>query len=133
MGNNQDKQKFKVEQPAGAFVDPHYHDLEQDMVLVTVDDLNDMNSASIEEFKQFSAGEFLAAGSFWVGVERVFTASPWYEDTLFWFCALGLVAGLVIGYFGYCQLQRRKNRIRKLVEKAELAAQKRREGEQAED
>jgi hypothetical protein len=81
-----------------------------------VADLRDFRTSSIEEFGQFAIGEFLVAGAFWLGVERFITTENWRTDVLFWICAVTLVAGLVIGFFGFKQLSRRKTRIDKLIE-----------------
>lgn len=102
----------------GASVTSRYHDYEEDVVGVRVDDLRDFKNASVEDFLQFVAGEFFAAGAFWLGVERIVTTDIWYKDALFWICAVALMSGLIIGYFGYKQLARRQTRIESIIQKA---------------
>lgn len=99
----------------GATVESRYHDRTQDIVGVNVEDLREFKSASVEEFWQFVVGEFLAAGAFWLGVERFVTEPNWQEDALFWICVAVLLAGCVIGYFGYRQLSRRQSRIDRII------------------
>lgn len=110
---------------AGASITSHYHDRQQDIIGVSVDDLRDFRSAGIEEFWQFAIGGFFASGSFWLGVERLASAPMWWEDTTFWICVVAFLAGLVIGFFGYRQLNRRQSRIDNIIRSAIAAEAKR--------
>lgn len=109
-GERTDKQTH-----TGASITPRYHDREQDIVGIGVEDLEDFQAASVEEFWQFVIGEFLVAGSFWLGVERVSSVPVWEKDVTFWICVVSFFAGLVIGFFGYRQLSRRHKRIQNII------------------
>jgi hypothetical protein len=102
----------------GAAINPRYHDRDADFVGVDVNDLKDFKAASIEEFWQFAIGQFFAAGAFWLGLERLLTASNGLKDPLFWICVIAFIAGSIIGYFGYRQLSRRQGRIDRIIEDA---------------
>jgi hypothetical protein len=104
---------------SGAKLNTKYHDREQHVVSISMDDLRDFKTSSTEEFIQFSIGGFLASGSFWLGIERFVTIAKWQSDFLFWLCAISFVAGTVIGIFGWRQLARRKGRIESIIEAAE--------------
>jgi len=82
---------------------------------VDINELRDFRSSSAEEFFQFVAGEFLAAGSFWLGIERAITVPVFYTDPLFWICVVAFLAGTVIAVFGYRQMHRRKSRIESII------------------
>ena len=96
-------------------METRYHDRAQDVVGVDVKDLREFRSAGIEEFWQFVVGEFFAAGSFWVGVDRFFNSPNYLADPMFWVCVVAFIAGIVIGYFGYRQLSRRKTRMDDII------------------
>ena len=111
--------KFSTDPEAGARLRVNYYDLEQDRVSVAMDDLKEFKSSSIEEFAQFAFGEFMVAGAFWLGIERAATIDDfWKTDVLFWICAISFIAGSVIGFFGYRQLKRRKDKIDRIIEQA---------------
>ena len=103
------------QQGTGASVTSRYHNREQDIVGVDVNDLKEFKSGSVEEFLQFVVGEFFAAGAFWLGIERIATVIEWYKDAVFWICVIAFIAGLVIGFFGYRQLARRQTRIDNII------------------
>jgi hypothetical protein len=52
---------------------------------VTLDELEDFKNSSIEEFRQFAIGEFIAAGALWLGIERMITIQVFWKDALFWY------------------------------------------------
>lgn len=110
--------------PTGATISHRYINIEEDVVGVAVDALRDFRSASTEEFGQFAIGGFFAAGSFWLGLERLASAPIWWEDAVFWFCVVAFLAGLIIGFFGYRQLKRRQTRIDIIIRAADAALAK---------
>ena len=98
------------------------YDREVGAVLVTMDELKDFKSSSVEEFGQFAVGEFFAAGGFWLSLERAITVQAFWTDALFWICVILCGAGITVGYFGLRQLRRRKDRIDRIVESARMRA-----------
>jgi hypothetical protein len=104
---------------SGAQVLHDYLNRTEPTVGVTVDQLRDFRDSSIDEFKQFAIGGFLASGAFWILIERVFTEPLWWQDRLFQFCILALIAGIVVGYFGFQQLARRKRGMDRIIRDAE--------------
>ncbi|WP_090879375.1 hypothetical protein [Bauldia litoralis] len=99
----------------GATYTATYVDRVIEGVPVSIRELEDFKSASVEEFWQFVAGEFLVAGAFWLGVERLVTVDNAMADLLFWICVVAFVAGCIVGFFGYRQLSRRQSRIEEIV------------------
>lgn len=105
---------------SGARLRTTYYDREQDVVSVAMDDLREFKASSAEEFAQFALGEFMVAGAFWLGIERAVTIDQaWKVDLLFWICAIAFLAGAVIGFFGWRQLKRRKDKIDRIIAQAE--------------
>jgi len=108
----------------GATYSTKYLDREIKGVPVSIDELEEFKTGSIEEFGQFVFGNFLVAGSFWLGIERALTTEPFWKDLLFWICVVAFVAGAVITFFGYRQMRRRQTRIDKIILSAETGASK---------
>ena len=122
MANNQQNNggspKFDTRPQTGASLKSNYLDRRQDVVGVSVDDLMDFKSARIEEFLQFVIGEFFAAGSIWLALERFATVPDWRQDAVFWICIVAFIAGVIITIFGYRQLKRRQTRIDRIIASA---------------
>jgi hypothetical protein len=104
-------------QSTGAAVLPHYHDTTIAVVGVPVEDLRDFSDSSKEEFGQYTLGQFLASGGFWLAIERAVTVG--FSDHLFWISLIALVAGLGLSYAAFRQLRRRKTRIETYITRAE--------------
>lgn len=97
------------------------HADEMDRLHTALRRIRNFKSASVEEFWQFVIGQFFAVGGFWLGIERLVTVGYW--DALFLMCVVSVIAGCVIGYFGYCQLQRCQTRIDHIIASANARAQ----------
>lgn len=119
MANNQQNKggppEFDTRPQEGAALRSNYLDRRQDVVGVPVDDLVDFKSARVEEFLQFVIGEFFAAGSIWLALERYATVPDWREDGVFGVCVAAFIAGIVITAFGYRQLKRTQTRIDRII------------------
>lgn len=100
----------------GALIRQNYHTTEQNVVPVPMEDLRDFTSSSKEEFGQFTIGQFFFSGSFWLAIERLVTVG--IKDPWFWVSIAFCIGGGTIGFFGFRQLNRRKNRIEKLIAEA---------------
>ena len=107
-----------AQERSGAVFKPRYYDRDQQVTVVSVSELRNLGTSSIEEFWQFAFGEFLVAGSFWLGIERFFTVENWKTDALFWVCVVAFISGFVIGLFGYRQLSRRYKEVERIIDSA---------------
>lgn len=112
----------RTEAQSGAQIGNRYLRYDQDVVPVPVTTLEGFRESSVEEFKQFAAGEFFAAGSFWLLVERAATIDRFWADLLFWVCVAFCLAGSIVGYFGYTQLRRRQTEIDRIIAAAKKNA-----------
>ena len=99
----------------GSTVGTTYLQRNLEVVAVFIDDLEDLKSGIGGEFWQLTTGNFLAAGSFWLIIERMMSVDYFWDDHLFQFCMVALVAGSIIWFFGAQQLRRRRSRIDRII------------------
>jgi hypothetical protein len=104
----------------GATFGTRYYGRALEGVPVTIDELEDFKSSSLEEFGQFAIGQFFMAGSFWLGIERLVTIGVFWADTLFWVCVVAFIGGSVVAYFGLRQLRRRRASIDRIIKSVKL-------------
>ena len=90
-----------------------YHKLTHDVVGVPVMDIKDSISSAVEEVAQFSIGNFLASGAFWLGTERLITDG--YKDALFLSCIAFFICGAVLAITGFRQARRRVTRLSRYI------------------
>jgi len=109
-----------VHTQAGAGVTNQYHDYPDDIVGVRVSDLRDFRAARSEEFGQFAVAQFFAGGAFWLGIDRLASASSVLHDFVFWLCVVVLITSLIIGVVGFRQMRRRQTRIDEIIRSAGL-------------
>lgn len=81
--------------------------------MISITDLEEFKSSWREESRQFTGAMMALSGALTLGVERFFTDG--LKDPLFLFCLVCAVAATVIGHYGNCQLQRRKDKIDKII------------------
>ena len=84
-------------------------------------DIRDAVPSIKEEIVQTALGGFMASGSFWLGLERLFTIG--YKDPLFLACIAFFVCGSVLMVVGARQGLRRVSRLERYL--PENRAQKR--------
>lgn len=97
-------------------------------VVVTEEFLEDIKEANRDNVRLFLLGEFLCAGSFWLGVEKLITEG--YKDIIFIWCAATFFAGAVIIITGLRQHSRKQTRIQKYLDPAHsLALYQKKEGQ----
>ena len=97
----------------GAKFIPQYHTATHDIVGVPVMEINDSASSAAEEIAQFSIGNFLASGAFWLGAERLITNG--YKDVLFISCIAFFICGVVLAVTGFRQAKRRVTRLKRYI------------------
>lgn len=90
-----------------------YHKMTHDVVGVPVMEIKDSMRSAVEEVAQFSVGNFLASGAFWLGTERLITDG--HEDPLFLSCIAFLICGVVLAITGFRQARRRVNRLSRYI------------------
>lgn len=126
MARSQKTATSSVRQIAGATQGAGYRaaytDRKIPVVSVSIDELEDFKSASKDEFAQFAIAQFMAAGAFWLGIERLVTIPEFWTDLLFWICVVCLIAGCCVGYFGFQQMRRRQTRIERIITSAQIRA-----------
>ena len=83
----------------GAQINPRYHATRPDVVGVPVMEIKDASNSAKEEVFQFAAGNFLASGAFWLGIERLITVG--FKDVLFLSCIAFFLCGVVVGVMGF--------------------------------
>lgn len=98
---------------AGAQYVAKYHKLTHDVVGVPVMEIRDSMSSAVEEVVQFSIGNFLASGAFWLGTERLIING--YKDVLFLSCTAFFVCGVVLAVTGFRQARRRVTRLSRYI------------------
>ena len=98
---------------SGAQYKVKYHKLTHDVVGVPVIDIKDSISSAVEEVAQFSIGNFLASGAFWLGTERLIING--YKDVLFLSCIAFFVCGVVLAITGFRQALRRVTRLSRYI------------------
>ena len=76
-------------------------------------EIKDSTDSAREEIYQFSFGNFLVSGAFWLGTERLVTEG--LGDFLLWVCVIALFSGSLLFYTGYKQSQRRLARLMRYV------------------
>ena len=97
----------------GAQLVPKYHKATHDIVGVPVMEIKDAASSALEEVLQFSFGNFLASGAFWLGSERLITVGK--ADPLFLMCLVPFACGILLAIIGFRQARRRTNRLVRYV------------------
>ena len=102
----------------GAKIIPQYHATRPDVVGVPVMEIRDASSSAKEEIFQFVAGNFLASGAFWLGIERLVTVG--FEDTLFLACIAFFLCGVVVGVMGFRQSLRRVTRLSRYIPNGDI-------------
>ena len=98
---------------SGAQFELQYHKSKQAVVGVPVTEIRDASSSAVEEVLQFSFGNFLASGSFWLGIER--WATMGYLDPLFLGCVSAFVCGIILSITGFRQARRRLSRLMRYI------------------
>lgn len=107
--------------PIGATLSTDYVSRSQTVTVIDVEDLREFQYSMSEEFWTFTISQFFVAGSFWLGLERFLTLNDPGKDAVFLTCVVTLVLGIVVGTVGYRQLNRRKNKIGRIIHAAEKA------------
>ena len=97
----------------GAKFTVNYKHTEHDIVSIPVMEIKDASSSALEEVAVFAFGNFLASGSFWLGVERFVTEG--IKDPVLIGCGSAFLAGLVLTIVGFRQTARRVSRLMRYV------------------